>query len=98
LIGLSDGTVPDGTTIAGFKNSSAVMNGDDFCWLNGDCHDFEWPIGTIKPEWKNGVGDVVGCGIMVNREDKVAIFFTGNGKLMGQFNVQSALFWLDNKN
>jgi hypothetical protein len=39
----------------------------------------------MKPTWKYGVGDLVGCGILVNREDKVGIFFTGNGKLIGKF-------------
>jgi hypothetical protein len=58
-------------------------DGIDWYWLYGGKRMFEWPIGAIKPEWKDGIGDVVGCGILVNREDKLAIFFTGNGRLMG---------------
>jgi hypothetical protein len=100
LVGLSDGTIPHETAIHAddVKNSFAMVNGNDCYWLNGEEHVFEWPIGAIKPEWKKGLGDVVGCGIMVNREDKLSIFFTGNGKLMGEFNVQLALIWINNEN
>jgi hypothetical protein len=32
-----------------------------------------------------GPGDVIGCGILLNPDKKLAVFFTGNGILMGQF-------------
>jgi hypothetical protein len=47
-------------------------------------HDFEWQNGAIKPRW-NGEGDVYGCGLLMNTENKLSIFFTVNGLLMGQF-------------
>jgi hypothetical protein len=42
-----------------------------------------------KPEWK-GRGDVVGCGLVFNPGvyDGLAIFFTLNGTLLGQFMVE----------
>jgi hypothetical protein len=40
---------------------------------------------VIKPKW-NGPGDVVGCGVLVVKpENELAIFFTLNGTLLGQF-------------
>jgi hypothetical protein len=85
LVGLSDGTVPDDLLVGEYPNSYAYGSGNDYCWLSDKVHDIEWPAGAIKPTWKYGIGDVVGCGILVNRENKVAIFFTGNGKLIGKF-------------
>jgi hypothetical protein len=52
--------------------------------LSGYIHNFEWPNGAIRPEW-NGQGDVVGCGLLLNPENNLFIFFTANGILMGQF-------------
>jgi hypothetical protein len=43
---------------------------------------FEWPNGAIKPEW-NCIGDVLGCGLLMNPGNELSIFFTGNGILMG---------------
>jgi hypothetical protein len=58
---------------------------NDFCYVAGNAHGFEWPNEAIKPEWKKGPGDVIGCGILLNPDKKLAVFFTGNGILMGQF-------------
>jgi hypothetical protein len=56
---------------------------NDLCWLyNRGIHYFQWPNDAIKPEW-NGIGDVFGCGLMLNFANKLSIFFTGNGILMG---------------
>jgi hypothetical protein len=52
--------------------------------LSGKSHPFEWPNEAIKPKW-NDQGDVIGCGLLLNPENEVSIFFTGNGILMGQF-------------
>jgi hypothetical protein len=52
--------------------------------LAGKPYPFEWPNGAIKPTWK-GQGDVLGCGLLLNAENKLSLFFTGNGLLMGQF-------------
>jgi hypothetical protein len=59
-------------------------NGDDSCYPSNKKHEFEWPNGTNKPTW-NGNGDVVGCGLVLSPNNRLAIFFTGNGILMGQF-------------
>jgi hypothetical protein len=56
-----------------------------YCDLSGKSHTFEWPAdGAVKPKW-NGKGDVVGCGLLSSPHKELAIFFTGNGILMGQF-------------
>jgi hypothetical protein len=72
-------------------------NFDKFCWHDGQRHRFELSHGGIKPEWKarllfelqNGelqpLGDVVGCGLFLDSENKLAIFFTLNGILRGLF-------------
>jgi hypothetical protein len=48
---------------------------------------------SFEPEY-NDIGDVYGCGILVNTENELAIFFTGNGTLMGQFS--SVCICIDN--
>jgi hypothetical protein len=55
----------------------------DFCLLSGHEHFFEWPTGAIKPILY-GCWDVFGCGLVLSPDDKLAIFFTINGILMGQ--------------
>jgi hypothetical protein len=47
--------------------------------LNGNMGD-----GAIKPTL-HGCGDVFGCGLVLSTDNKLAIFFTTNGILMGQF-------------
>jgi hypothetical protein len=49
---------------------------------------FKWPNGAIRPEWDlddTGTRDVIGCGLLLNPQNKWAIFFTAQGILMGQF-------------
>jgi hypothetical protein len=87
LVGFSSGNIPDGSVVGNFPNSYA-QNGLDFCCLSGKSHDFEWPNGVIKPKW-NGPVDVYGCGILLNSKNKLSIFFTGNGILIGQFSLNS---------
>jgi hypothetical protein len=53
------------------------------CWLAGERHRFELPegaFGTIKERCTN----VFGCGLVLDPEDKLWIFFTFNGKHMGE--------------
>jgi hypothetical protein len=68
----------------GFEPNSYAIDGCYFCWLSGKSHHFEWPNGVTKPTW-NGRGDVFGCGLLMSPENKLSIFFTGNGILLGQF-------------
>jgi hypothetical protein len=83
LLGLSSGNIPDGSVVGNFPNSYAIPCGYNFCWLSQQTHYFDLPNGAIKPKW-NGRGDVMGCGLLMNPENKLSIFFTGNGILMGQ--------------
>jgi hypothetical protein len=83
LVGLSSGKIPDGFWTGSPPNSYAILDGYDRCWLSGQRHLFEWPNGAIKPKW-NGPGDVYGCGLLLNPGNKLSIFFTGNGILMGK--------------
>jgi hypothetical protein len=83
-VGLSNGTLPEGSVYVGhLPNSYAIQHGYDNCLLAGTRHWFEWPTGAIRPEW-NGRGDVMGCGILLNSKNELAIFFTANGILMGK--------------
>jgi hypothetical protein len=52
--------------------------------LSGQRHRFEFPDGVIRPKLKE-TGNVIGCGILINPDDKLTIFFTLNGILAGQF-------------
>jgi hypothetical protein len=57
---------------------------EDFCFIDGKKHEFEWPDEAVKPKSPN-CEDVIGCGLLLNPENKLAVFFTRNGTLMGQF-------------
>jgi hypothetical protein len=47
-------------------------------------HPFELSEGARQPSWKPGNISVYGCGLVLDQEDKLAIFFTLNGKLRGE--------------
>jgi hypothetical protein len=53
--------------------------------------ELKWPHGTIKSK-----GDVCGCGLVLNSDNKLSIFFTGNGlpqaKLIGMMSGPTRLF------
>jgi hypothetical protein len=55
----------------------------DFCLLSGHEHFFDWSDGAIIA-MLHGYGDVFGCGLVCGPDNKLAIFFTANGTLMGQ--------------
>jgi hypothetical protein len=70
------------------SNSYAIEHGNkSFCLIENKVHSFELP--ENQPAY-NGYGDVLGCGLLMNPENSVAIFFTSNGILMGQFTVPQA--------
>jgi hypothetical protein len=59
----------------------------DYCILDCTRQNFEDPNGaTVKPRWDPS-GNIVGCGLLLDAGNKLAIFFTSNGKLMGQFTL-----------
>jgi hypothetical protein len=88
-IGLSNGSVKKGTCLGRTENTYAMQDDKcDYCLLSGHERLLEWPLGAVKPKWTGtGCEDVFGCGIMVSAEadDKLAIFFTTNGTLMGKW-------------
>jgi hypothetical protein len=47
-------------------------------------HHFEWPNGAIIPK-SIDKGEVMGCGLLLNPEKGLFIFFTSNGILLGPF-------------
>jgi hypothetical protein len=53
------------------------------CWLAGEVHRFELPEGAVKPEMEEN-GNVVGCGLVLDPDNEMAIFFSLNGKLLGE--------------
>jgi hypothetical protein len=56
-------------------------------WLAGERHRFELPEGRAMPEFKE-YGDVYGCGLVLDPEGKLSIFFTLNGQLMGELMLE----------
>jgi hypothetical protein len=48
----------------------------------GQYHHFEFPEGVIRPKLKE-TENVAGCGILIDSDDELTIFFTMNGILIG---------------
>jgi hypothetical protein len=69
--------------IGDYSNSYAIHLYIE-CWLAGERHPFELPEGAIEPRWKRNGINVLGCGLVLDPEDKLWIFFTMNGKLRGE--------------
>jgi hypothetical protein len=59
------------------------------CWIAGEEHRFELPEGADRPrQKKDGTDDVYGCGLVLDPENKLAIFFTLNGQLLGELDCR----------
>jgi hypothetical protein len=88
-LGFSDGTLIDdydGTWIWDAPNSYSIptcANNYNVCRLNGKYHEFE--VEERLPTFNMVGGNVHGCGLLLNPNDKLSIFFTLNGQLMGEF-------------
>jgi hypothetical protein len=83
-IGLSYGA-PNNSWLGVHSNSYALLPYlvFDRCWLAGEHHRLQLPEGVVRPKWKCN-GNVFGCGLVLDPKDKLAIFFTLNGKLLGE--------------
>jgi hypothetical protein len=60
----------------------------DECWLAGERHHFQLPEGADRPIPKTDGTDVYGCGLVLDPEDKLAIFFTLNNNLLGELALE----------
>jgi hypothetical protein len=90
-VGLS-GAIPDNSLIGGYSNSYAmpIIGHHHHCYgclLAGERHRFELPEGAIQPEMKQ-FGNVFGCGLVLDPDNNLAIFFTLNGKLLGELMLE----------
>jgi hypothetical protein len=90
VVGLTDGKICLGGLFGFPANSYAINipfitpNGNSYqFFLAGQRHLIEFSSdGGIRPEQKE-TGNVVGCGILMNPDEKLTIFFTLNGILIG---------------
>jgi hypothetical protein len=89
VVGLTDGKICLGGLFGLRANSYAINipinpNGHFYqFFLAGERHLIEFSSdGGIRPEQKE-TGNVVGCGILMNPDEKLTIFFTLNGILIG---------------
>jgi hypothetical protein len=87
LVGLTDGKIPRGGWL--FQLPNCYYIGIPIPTVNiyrfrlaGQRHRFEFPEGIVRPVLKD-TGNVYGCGILMNPDDNVTIFFTRNGILIG---------------
>jgi hypothetical protein len=87
-VGFSDGAIPDDDNQwhGQLSNSFAIQTGlfHYECLLAGETHPFELPEGSVRPTWNRYSVFVYGCGLVLDPEDRLAIFFTVNGKLLGK--------------
>jgi hypothetical protein len=87
-IGLSDGGIfdPNNTSSFFFRPNICVLSlpiSKDYCfyYISGEDH-LILPEGAKKYDSSR---NVYGCGLVLDPENKLAIFFTSNGMLIGSF-------------
>jgi hypothetical protein len=82
-IGLSDGNISGEFGLT--PNSYCVpVNGIYYFLSCESAGKFEWPNGVNVLLKMNDLGNVTGCGLLLNPENKLSIFFTLNGILLGK--------------
>jgi hypothetical protein len=87
FVGMSSQFLPDGHTslplIETSPNYYTHPSNFNHCWLSGKKHEFEWPNGTPQPKL-NAKNNVVGCGLLLDAQNKLSVFFTENGTFLGK--------------
>jgi hypothetical protein len=82
-VGLTNGCISDAQFIGKKPNSYALeYNFNTLCWIADEIHSFELSDNENVPIYY-GPGDAIGCGLLMNPENRLAIFFTLNGTLFG---------------
>jgi hypothetical protein len=98
FVGLSNKLIPKGAWID-YANAFVLKKGKYGYQINlpgVHSHEHEWQDGTLEWEWvfdgddDEGRGDVVGCGLVLHPDNKLAIFFTGNATLLGLFFINNS--------
>jgi hypothetical protein len=89
----------DDIGIGDYENSYATYLTFD-CRLAGEPHPhpFTLPEGDIQPEWDEDGTHVFGCGLVLDPEDKVSIFFTLDGQLLSEFVLELLRIFDSNHN
>jgi hypothetical protein len=82
----TDGAIlyPGKFSFGEYYNSYGIPNGHFYCSFAKRTHFFELSEETIQSRWKPDSINVLGCGLVLDPEDKLAIFFTLNGQLRGK--------------
>jgi hypothetical protein len=92
-VGLSDGAIPfDNTPIGEYENSFAITTGTGGnayeVWIAGWECQFDLQVGDIEPNFKYYGTNVYGCGLVLDPEDDLCVFFTVNGTVVGEFALE----------
>jgi hypothetical protein len=83
-VGLSDGAIPGNFLVGQCSNSYAIGTDYNCMCLAGEHHRSQLSRGAVRPE-REPNGKVYGCGLLMDANDKLSIFFTSNGILIGKF-------------
>jgi hypothetical protein len=83
-IGISNGNNSDGFWLD-FAKNSYKSDGAYYYYLPEEEGEFEWPNEVNSEVEYKARGNTTGCGILLDPQNKVAIFFTRNGNLLSKF-------------